>query len=293
MVILVTGASHTGKTLLAQRLLEKYRYPCISIDLLKMGLIRSGYTDLTPEDDGKLTEYLWPILRETVKTAVENNQNLILEGVYIPLDWAKDFDAYYRQSIRCICLVMTERYIRAHFDDVRAYASVIENRGADEGLTLEGVLADSSTPILFVVTEAQMPDLHLPMRPVCDFICNTASDAEYAVRIRRLLWPGEETGDDDVVKVDELAVNLATYQVRVDDVPVDLTYMEYSLLAFMVTHPGRAYSRETLLRRVWGFDYCGGSRTVDVHVRRIRAKLGPQASSHIETVRGVGYLFKL
>lgn len=100
MVILVTGASHTGKTLLAQRLLEKYRYPCISIDLLKMGLIRSGYTDLTPEDDGKLTEYLWPILRETVKTAVENNQNLILEGVYIPLDWAKDFDAYYRQSIR-------------------------------------------------------------------------------------------------------------------------------------------------------------------------------------------------
>ena len=88
-------------------------------------------------------------------------------------------------------------------------------------------------------------------------------------------------------------MNLATYQVRVDDVPVDLTYMEYSLLAFMVTHPGRAYSRETLLRRVWGFDYCGGSRTVDVHVRRIRAKLGPQASSHIETVRGVGYLFKL
>ena len=144
MVILVTGASHTGKTLLAQRLLEKYRYPCISIDLLKMGLIRSGYTDLTPEDDGKLTEYLWPILRETVKTAVENNQNLILEGVYIPLDWAKDFDAYYRQSIRCICLVMTERYIRAHFDDVRAYASVIENRGADEGLTLEGVLADNA-----------------------------------------------------------------------------------------------------------------------------------------------------
>ncbi len=158
---------------------------------------------------------------------------------------------------------------------------------------IESTLADSSTPLLLVVTEAQMPDLHLPMRPVSDFICNTASDAEYAARIRHLLWPGEETGDDDIVKVDELTVNLATYQVRVDDVPVDLTYMEYSLLAFMVTHPGRAYSRETLLRRVWGFDYCGGSRTVDVHVRRIRAKLGPQASSRIETVRGVGYLFRL
>jgi DNA-binding response OmpR family regulator len=159
--------------------------------------------------------------------------------------------------------------------------------------SIEAKLADSSTPVLLVVDDDGMSDLHLPMRPVCDFISTTASDAEYAVRIRHLLWPGEETGDDDVVKVDELVVNLATYQVRVDDAPVDLTYMEYSLLAFMVTHPGRAYSRETLLRRVWGFDYCGGSRTVDVHVRRIRAKLGPQASSHIETVRGVGYLFRL
>lgn len=144
MVILVTGASHTGKTLLAQRLLEQYRYPCVSIDLLKMGLIRSGYTDLTPEDDGKLTEYLWPVLREMIKTAVENNQNLILEGVYIPLNWAEDFGPRYRQSIRCICLVMTERYIRAHFDDIRAYASVIENRMDNSGLTLDGVLADNA-----------------------------------------------------------------------------------------------------------------------------------------------------
>ena len=172
---------------------------------------------------------------------------------------------------------------------------VLEMGGVSNGQVenIESTLVDSSTPLLLVVAESQMPDLHLPMRPVSDFICDTASDAEYTVRIRHLLWPGEETGDDDVVRVDELAVNLATYQVRVDDEPVDLTYMEYSLLAFLVTHPGRAYSRETLLRRVWGFDYCGGSRTVDVHVRRIRAKLGPQASSHIETVRGVGYLFKL
>ncbi len=157
---------------------------------------------------------------------------------------------------------------------------------------IESSLSDDSAPILLVVPESQMADLHLPIRPTCDFICDTASDAEYAVRMRHLLWPGEETSDDDVVKVDELTVNLATYQVRVDDTPIDLTYMEYSLLAFMVTHPGRAYSRETLLRRVWGFDYCGGSHTVDVHVRRIRAKLGPLASSHIETVRGVGYLFR-
>ncbi|MBR2834260.1 MAG: response regulator transcription factor [Coriobacteriales bacterium] len=158
---------------------------------------------------------------------------------------------------------------------------------------VETILADSSTPILFVVTESLMSDLHLPMRPVSDFVNSQAVDVEFAARMRHLLWPGEETGDEDVIKIAELSVNLATYQVRVDDKPIDLTYMEYSLLAFMVTHPGRAYTREALLRRVWGFEYCGGSRTVDVHVRRIRAKLGAQASSHIETVRGVGYLFKL
>ena len=91
MVILITGASHTGKTLLAQRMLEKYKYPYLSIDHLKMGLIRSGNTDLTPEDDEALTEYLWPIVREMVKTAIENRQNLIVEGCYIPTDWRKDF----------------------------------------------------------------------------------------------------------------------------------------------------------------------------------------------------------
>lgn len=172
---------------------------------------------------------------------------------------------------------------------------ILENAGLSAAQIehIESVLADSSTPILLVVNEAQMSDLHLPIRPTCDFICSAATDAEYTVRIRHLLWPGEETGDDDVIRVDELTINLATYQVRVEDEPIDLTYMEYSLLAFMAMHPGRAYSRETLLRRVWGFDYCGGSRTVDVHVRRIRAKLGPQASNHIETVRGVGYLFRL
>ena len=88
MIILITGASHTGKTALAQRLLEKYRYPYLSIDHLKMGLIRSGNTRLTPmSDDGDLTAYLWPIVREMIKTAVENEQNLIVEGCYIPFDW--------------------------------------------------------------------------------------------------------------------------------------------------------------------------------------------------------------
>lgn len=89
MIILITGASHTGKTLLAQRMLEKYHYPYLSIDHLKMGLIRSGNTTLTPEDDDALTDYLWPIIREIIKTAVENSQNLIVEGCYISPDWKK------------------------------------------------------------------------------------------------------------------------------------------------------------------------------------------------------------
>ena len=128
MIILISGASHTGKTLLAQKLLEKYKYPYLSIDHLKMGLIRSGQTTLTPMDDEELVGYLWPIVREMIKTAIENKQNLIVEGCYIPFDWKKDFDNEYLSQIRHICLVMTERYIRERFADILAYGSVIESR---------------------------------------------------------------------------------------------------------------------------------------------------------------------
>jgi 2-phosphoglycerate kinase len=143
MIILITGASHTGKTALAQKLLERHHYPYMSIDHLKMGLIRSGMTDLTPlSADGELTDYLWPVVREMIKTAVENSQNLIVEGCYIPFDWQKDFDARYLSHIKYYCLVMSEKYIRTHFDDIRQYANVIENRLCDD-LTLEQVIADN------------------------------------------------------------------------------------------------------------------------------------------------------
>ena len=131
MVVLVFGASHSGKTLLAQKILEKYSYPYLSIDHLKMGLIRSGKTDLTPEDDEKLTEYLWPIVLEIVKTAIENNQNLTVEGCYIPFDWAKDYDAKYLENIKAYCLVMTENYIRNNSDDIIKHADAIEKRLRD------------------------------------------------------------------------------------------------------------------------------------------------------------------
>lgn len=143
MTILITGASHTGKTALAQRLLETYHYPYLSIDHLKMGLIRSGNTDLTPMDDQALTAYLWPIVREIIKTAIENDQNLIVEGCYIPFDWEADFTPEYLEHIRYYCLVMSERYIRNHFADIKGYANIIENRLDDSGCTMESVLADN------------------------------------------------------------------------------------------------------------------------------------------------------
>ena len=147
MVIIITGASHTGKTLLAQRMLENYQYPYLSIDHLKMGLIRSGNTDLTPEDDNELTEYLWPIVREIMKTAIENRQNLIIEGCYIPFEWRRDFNDKYLQNIRFICLAMSERYIENHFGEIIGHESEIESRLVDSDCTMEVLKADNKSII--------------------------------------------------------------------------------------------------------------------------------------------------
>ena len=145
MIILISGASHTGKTALAQRLLEKYNYPYLSIDHLKMGLIRSGNTDLTPlSDDNALTEYLWPIVREMIKTAIENKQNLIVEGCYIPFDWKKDFSEEYLNNIKFYCLVMSESYIRNNFESIKKYANIIENRLDDSDFTIESAINENA-----------------------------------------------------------------------------------------------------------------------------------------------------
>lgn len=128
MIFLIGGASHTGKTLLAQRLLERYGYPYLSIDHLKMGLIRSGQTSLTPCDDGELTGYLWPIVREMIKTAIENRQNLIVEGCYIPFDFKKDFSGEYLPFIKYVCLVFSEEYIRSNYGLIMSRADAIERR---------------------------------------------------------------------------------------------------------------------------------------------------------------------
>lgn len=144
MIVFITGASHTGKTALAQKLLAQYQYPYFSIDHLKMGLIRSGHTHLTPEDDAELTDALWPIIREMAKTAIENNQNLIIEGNCIPFDWKKDFAEEYLKHIRYYCLVMSEGYIRNHFHDIKKYANIIEKRTDDDWCTMEHVLEENA-----------------------------------------------------------------------------------------------------------------------------------------------------
>lgn len=146
--------------------------------------------------------------------------------------------------------------------------------------------------LLLVVEQEALKNLRLPAHVHADFVLADASDDEALIRMRHLLWPAEETANSDFISIDSMVINLSTYQVIVDGAPVDFTYLEYALLAFLVTHTGHVYSRDALLSRVWGFDYFGGSRTVDVHVRRVRSKLGNDLASHLRTVRGVGYMWE-
>lgn len=145
MIYLVTGSSHTGKTMLAQCLLEKFSYPYLSIDHLKMGLIRSGYCTLSPEDsDEALSSYLWPVVREMIKTAIENRQNLIVEGCYVPFDWKQGFAEAYLREIKFICLVFSPRYIKEHTAEIHGFENRIEFRGEGaDSLSVEYLLAEN------------------------------------------------------------------------------------------------------------------------------------------------------
>ncbi len=163
--------------------------------------------------------------------------------------------------------------------------------GAQTAMIEDALSEEDTASLLVIIDQADLANFRLPVQTKADFVVSDATDEECATRVRQLLWPGNESSRSDFIAIDTMTVNLATYQVKVSGNPLDLTYLEYALLAFLITHPGRTYSRDTLLRRVWGFDYYGGSRTVDVHVRRVRAKLGPELAQHLETVRGVGYLW--
>ena len=143
MVILIAGTSHTGKTFLAQKLLEKYKYPYISIDHLKMGLIRSKYTDLSVEDDDNLEKYLWPIVREIIKTNIENSQNIIIEGAYIPFNFKDDFSEEYLKNIKYVCLIMTEKYIKNNIENILKYENVIENRLYKDNINIDEFIEEN------------------------------------------------------------------------------------------------------------------------------------------------------
>ncbi len=202
-----------------------------------------------------------------------------------------------RSTLEVLDLVMFESPLAGIAEEALkrdAHLVVIDGgRVPESALTAaEFVFAEGGETRLLVIVEPEaLSGLRLPVRVRSDFFVRGGSSAELTMRARNLLWPGEEVSSDEIVRVENLTLNLATYQANVDGAPVDFTYLEYALFAFLATHPGRTYSREALLRRVWGSDYYGGSRTVDVHVRRVRAKIGPELSRRLETVRNVGYLW--
>jgi len=144
-------------------------------------------------------------------------------------------------------------------------------------------------PVLLVAGRAHAAAL--PPDGYDDVVLTPLDPAELVLRMRRLTGAGPADGADERISFKDLELNLATYQARIAGRSLDLTYMEYELLAFFASHPGRVWSREQLLTRVWGYDYFGGARTVDVHVRRLRAKLGEERAGWITTVRSVGYRF--
>jgi DNA-binding response OmpR family regulator len=146
-------------------------------------------------------------------------------------------------------------------------------------------------PLLLVVAQGVLAELELREDLFDDFVLSDATGEEVEARLTHLFWRTGRGKNLDLIVYGALALNLETYQAAIQGRPLDLTYMEYELLRFLAAHPGRVFSRETLLSRVWGYEYFGGARTVDVHVRRLRAKLGEEHAHLIDTVRSVGYRF--
>jgi DNA-binding response OmpR family regulator len=146
-------------------------------------------------------------------------------------------------------------------------------------------------PVLLLISGAQLSELELREDLFDDFCLTPFHPKELEARMRHLFWRSGRGTRPEIVEYGDLMLNLETYQAAFGQRPLDLTYMEYELLKFFATHPGKVFTREQLLSRVWGYEYYGGARTVDVHVRRLRAKLGEEHANLIQTVRSVGYRF--
>jgi DNA-binding response OmpR family regulator len=150
---------------------------------------------------------------------------------------------------------------------------------------------DEPTRLLLLLSGAQLSELELRDDLYDDFCLTPFHPVEVEARLRHLLFQGFTQVKSETVEYSGLALNVETYQASIEGRPLDLTYMEYELLKFLAQNPGKVFTREILLSRVWGYEYYGGARTVDVHVRRLRAKLGEEQANLIQTVRSVGYRF--
>jgi DNA-binding response OmpR family regulator len=173
-------------------------------------------------------------------------------------------------------------------------AVVLVDGDAETAFSLARVLRKRDIPVeplLILISGARLGDLDLRDELYDDFCLNPFHPRELEARLRHMLWRSGTGTAPDLVEYGGLVLNLETYQAAIDQRPLDLTYMEYELLKFLAQHPGRVFTRETLLSRVWGYEYYGGARTVDVHIRRLRAKLGEEHANLISTVRSVGYRF--
>jgi DNA-binding response OmpR family regulator len=183
---------------------------------------------------------------------------------------------------------------RMESDTVWRGAVVLLGDAPESGLAVCRALRKRDIPIepvLLLVRGAGLADLELRDDLYDDFCLDPFHPRELEARLRHLLWRAGTGTGPEMIEHGGLALNLETYQAAIDDRPLDLTYMEYELLKFLAQHPGRVFTRETLLSRVWGYEYYGGARTVDVHIRRLRAKLGEEHAGLITTVRSVGYRF--
>ncbi len=173
-------------------------------------------------------------------------------------------------------------------------AILVADQDPDTAFSLARALKKRSNPIqniLILINGGQLNQLELRDELYDDFCLTPFHPQELHARLKHLFWKGGQGTRGNTISYNDLVLNVETYQAAIQGRPLDLTYMEYELLKFLVSHPGKVFSRETLLSRVWGYDYFGGARTVDVHVRRLRSKLGEEYAGLIQTVRSVGYSF--
>jgi len=174
--------------------------------------------------------------------------------------------------------------------DVIILELTAEAEDAKVKVILEGRRRGDSAPVIAVIDPDRLSSLDLGLG-LDDFLVTTASPQELSQRVRQALWRRTEVDTKNIVRSGDLEIDLASYTVHLGSRPVDLTYKEYELLRFLATNAGQVFTRETLLSKVWGYDFYGGARTVDVHIRRLRAKI-EERHTFIETVRNVGYRFR-